>query len=86
MTGALDQKILDTELAADLLGDYDHASASRTYGVGVWTADARDAADCPAIDAYRQSLYTSTPLPKPNPATACPGGFDHIEIRGATTG
>ena len=72
-------------LAFEFLGDYDYASASRTYGVGIWTADARDAADCPAIDAYRQSLYSSSPLPKPNPASACPG-FGHIEIRGATTG
>jgi len=73
-------------LPFEFLGDYDYASASRTYGVGVWTADARDAADCPAIDAYRQSLYSSSPLPKPNPASACPGSFGHIEIRGATTG
>lgn len=73
-------------LRFEFLGDYDYASASRTYGVGVWTADARDAVDCPAIDAYRQSLYTSSPLPKPNPATACPGSFGHITIRGATTG
>ncbi len=73
-------------LRSEFLGDYDYASASRSYGVGIWTADARDAADCPAIDTYRQSLYTASPLPKPNPATACPGSFGHIEIRGATTG
>ena len=73
-------------LRFEFLGDYDYASASSTYGAGIWTADARDAADCPAIDAYRQSLYTSSPLPKPNPATACPGSFGHITIRGATTG
>ncbi len=74
-------------LRFEFLGDYDYASAARDYGVGVWTADARAAQNCPAIDAYRQSLYTSNPLPKPNPATACASspGFGNIDIWGATT-
>ncbi len=43
-------------LAAEFLGDYVYAAASRTFGAAVWN-DVRRASDCPEVDAFRQELH-----------------------------
>jgi hypothetical protein len=63
--------------------DYNYAAATRTYGAAVWM-DVRDAADCTAVDAYRQSLIDGTPLPAPAPLTDCPAQFGNNDIYGGT--
>jgi hypothetical protein len=40
----------------------------------------RSAADCPALDAWRQSLYTGTSVTKPAIATDCPATFGNSDI------
>jgi hypothetical protein len=50
-------------LQAEFLGDYVYTAATNTYGVGVWN-DARDAAPCDAINAWRFSLDPNgNPIP-----------------------
>jgi len=73
-------------LTAEFLGDYVYATATRTYGAAVWN-DARNAADCPAIDAWRMFLRTGgTPVvPRPAPQQACAANFGNSDIYGFTT-
>ena len=66
-------------LVAELLGDYVYAVATRTYGAAVWN-DTRNAADCPAIDAWRQSLEDGTPIARPAPQQQCPPTFGNSDI------
>ncbi|HEX8010229.1 MAG TPA: sialidase family protein [Casimicrobiaceae bacterium] len=70
-------------LGTEFLGDYTSAIATRSYGAAVWT-DVRDAADCPAVDAYRQSLVSGAPIAKPAPGTDCPDLFGNSDIFGGS--
>ncbi len=71
----------------EFLGDYVYAVATRTYGAGVWD-DVRGAADCPAIDDWRQRSYDAgrRVFPAPWPLGDCPPTFGNNNIWSATTG
>jgi hypothetical protein len=76
-------------LTSEFLGDYDYAFATNDFVVAVWN-DARDAADCPAIDAYRQDVVdgdaagvASDPT-RPAPNNQCPATFGNTDIRGGS--
>ncbi|WP_437324695.1 sialidase family protein [Sorangium sp. So ce381] len=71
------------DLVAEFLGDYVYAAATRDFGVAVWN-DVRNAADCPAIDAFRQSLRTGGTVPTPRPNTDCPSTFGNSDIFGGS--
>jgi hypothetical protein len=66
-------------LNREAIYDYQYAAASRDNGVTVWM-DARNAADCPAVDAYRQSLIDQSPIAAPSPLTDCPPEFGNGDI------
>jgi hypothetical protein len=57
--------------------------ATNTYGAAVWN-DVRNAADCPAIDAYRQSFQTGGSLPAPAVQADCPATFGNSDINGGS--
>ena len=70
-------------LTTGFLGDYNYAAATNSSVTAVWN-DARSsrAADCPAIDAFRDSELTSNPMSPPAPLTACPPTFGNTDIFG----
>jgi hypothetical protein len=68
---------------AEFLGDYVYAAATRTYGAAVWN-DARNAADCPAIDSWRMSQRTGDSVPRPAPQQDCPATFGNSDIFGGS--
>jgi hypothetical protein len=74
----------DLSTGAEFLGDYVYAIATSTYGAAVWN-DARNAADCPATDAWRMSLRGGDPAPLPAPQQDCPSTFGNVDIFGFTS-
>jgi hypothetical protein len=60
-----------------------YAAATRDYGVAVWN-DVRNAADCPAIDAWRMSLRTGEAVPTPAPQQDCLATFGNSDIFGGS--
>jgi hypothetical protein len=70
-------------LAGEFLGDYVYATASRDHGSAVWN-DARNEADCPAVDAYHTSQRSGGSVAKPAPLTDCPATFGNSDIFSAT--
>jgi hypothetical protein len=76
-------------LVGEFLGDYDYAFATNAFVVAVWN-DVRAAADCPAIDAYRQQIVDGTAAGEPSdptrpaPGTACPPTFGNTDIFGGS--
>src|SRR3954453_11140240 len=71
-------------LTDEFLRDYVYATATRTYGAAVWN-DARNAADCPAIDAWRAGLQSGdTTTPPPAPEQECPATFGNSDIFGGS--
>jgi hypothetical protein len=72
----------------EFLGDYVYAVATQSYGAAVWN-DTRDAADCPAIDAWRAAaqaaVQNGTAVPtKPAPQQDCPRTFGNSDIFGGS--
>jgi len=68
-------------LSSEFLGDYNNIQATNDFAVATWN-DVRAAADCPAIDAYRESLLGDTALPTPEPNNVCPATFGNSDIWG----
>jgi hypothetical protein len=67
----------------EFIGDFVYAAASRTYGAAVWN-DVSNAADCPALDAWRASLQAGSPTGTPAPEQDCPATFGNTDIRSGT--
>jgi hypothetical protein len=68
---------------SEFLGDYNMVVSTNSAAAAVWN-DARNAADCPAEDAYRQAFATSSPLPRPAPQLQCLPNFGNQDIFGGT--
>jgi hypothetical protein len=66
-------------LFAEFLGDYNNILATNDFALAVWN-DVRNAADCPAIDAYRQALLGDNPVSTPAPNNDCPSAFGNSDI------
>jgi hypothetical protein len=65
-------------LTSGFLGDYNYVAATNTSAVAVWN-DARNAADCPAVDAFRAGTG-----PAPNVGAQCAPTFGNTDIWSAS--
>jgi len=70
-------------LTSEFLGDYNYAVATNDFGAAVWI-DVRNAAVCPAINAFRQSLVVGAPIARPRPQQDCPPQFGNTDTFGGT--
>jgi hypothetical protein len=76
-------------LIDEFLGDYDYAFATNSGVVAVWN-DARNAADCPDIDAYRDDVANGTAAgaasdpTRPAPQQDCDPTFGNTDIFGGS--
>ena len=75
-------------LEDEFLGDYNAVDATNSGATAVFN-DGRNEADCPQVDAYRESYLNGTPGTPPNPDTACTatsGTFGNSDIYSASVG
>ena len=76
-------------LGDEFLGDYNYAFATNDFVTAVWN-DARNAADCPAMDAYTQDIIDGTAAgaptdpTRPAPNNDCPATFGNTDIFGGS--
>ncbi len=70
-------------LTSEFLGDYNYAVATNDFGAAVWI-DVRNAAVCPAINAFRQSLVDGAPIARPRPQLDCDPQFGNTDTFGGT--
>jgi hypothetical protein len=68
-------------LTGEFLGDYNYVFATNDSAIAVWN-DVRNAAVCPAVNAFRQSLVVGAPIARPAVATDCPPTFGNTDIYG----